>query len=143
MLKCFEKKDLMMENDMKIERPNPEKLSLHDRFFLIKEKNNIFERKKEYRIIDGKQWYRYSKPTFDYSIEVFVVEGILKKELVGEWDDSEVYDLSTQFYLRGYDKCFTVDSEWFLDYSERLFLEHSDALNDVRKRYEKDREKNS
>jgi hypothetical protein len=126
-----------------IERPDPNKLCLGDNFYRVERNcNNSFTRKKEYRIIDGEEWYKYLKPRYDYELVIYTVIGILEKKLIGDWDSSENYELLTQFYLKNnLNENFTTDVDWFSSYNDELFLDKDAAMTYISQKYAEDREK--
>ena len=127
---------------MMIERPGPDKLSLGDTFYRVERECNSFIKRKEYRMIDGEEWFKYCKPRYDYKLVTHTVIGILEKKLIGEWDSSENYELLTQFYIRSsLDESFTADVDWVSSYEDELFLDKSDALAYIEQKMDEDREK--
>ena len=72
-------------------------LKVGDTFYSVKETNNAFHRKKIVKVIDGVEWFKYSEPLRSYEIVTYTVKGILRKELEGEWPESELYALDTEY----------------------------------------------
>jgi hypothetical protein len=75
------------------------KLKIGDVFYQIHEHLNTFQNRKEHRVIDGEDWFKYTKPIRTYTISTSKVIGILRKELEGEWTDLEESALFTQYYV--------------------------------------------
>jgi hypothetical protein len=75
-------------------------MKLGQTIYRLEEKGHAFSRKKIHMEIDGQDWFRYSKEIRTYRIVSFEVVGILKKELEGEWNPDEVYELVTQYCIR-------------------------------------------
>lgn len=105
------------------------KLKIGDVFYQIHEHLNTFQNRKEHRVIDGEDWFKYTKPIRTYTISTSKVIGILRKELEGEWTDLEKSDLWTQYYVE-YDyknsiqrttMCFEEElDDYFFDKDEAL-----------------------
>jgi hypothetical protein len=75
------------------------KLKIGDVFHQIHEHINTFQNRKEHRVIDGEDWFKYTKPIQTYTISTLKVIGILRKELEGEWNDLQESDLWTEYYI--------------------------------------------
>lgn len=105
------------------------KLKVGDVFYEIHEHKNTSHNRKEHRVIDGEDWFKYTKPIQTYTISTLKVIGILRKELEGGWTDlcqSEVY---SQYYVE-YDynnrthrtvmEFDEIDETYFFDKDEAL-----------------------
>ena len=105
------------------------KLKVGDVFYQIHEHTNTFKNRKEHRVIDGEDWFKYTIPVRTYSISTLKVVGILRKELEGEWTDLEKSDLYTQYYVE-YDyknstQTITMD---FCDDLDIYYFDKDEAL---------------
>lgn len=105
------------------------KLEVGSTFYSVHETNNAFSRKKEYKEINGVEWFRYSHPPKTYTIVEYRVLGILTKHLSGEWDKTNSWELNTEYYI---DRVtFETENPYTTDdfsYAEReYFFSLSDA----------------
>ena len=98
-------------------------------------------RKKEVRVIDGEEWFRYESPRITYEVNSYEILGVLQKHLEGEWDASEEYELETQWHVRCIETnhVFVTDADIADDYG--FFLDKSDALAYIQQKIDEDREK--
>jgi hypothetical protein len=88
-------------------------------------------REKVYKIIDGEKWYKYNDST-NFKIETYVVKGMLRKYLEGEWEKGCEYDMETEFFLEIY-----IDDEFAETYTGTLdslkyFLDKEEALEYIK-----------
>jgi len=105
------------------------KLKIGDVFYEIHEHINTFKNRKEHRVIDGEDWFKYTMPIRTYTLSTLKVVGILRKELEGEWTDLEKSDLYTQYYVE-YDyknstQRITMD---FYDNLDTYYFDKNEAL---------------
>ena len=116
-------------------------LKVRDVYYRVDDKLNCFRRKKEVRVIDGEEWFRYESPRVTYEVNSYKIIGVLRKELEGEWDANEDYELLTQWYVRCIETnhVFVTDADIADDYG--FFLDKSDALAYIEKKMYEDREK--
>ena len=116
-------------------------LEVGDVYYRVYDKLNHFTRKKEVRVIDGEEWFRYEKPRTSYEVNSYKILGVLRKELEGEWDTNEDYELLTQWHVRCVETnhVFVTDSDIMDDYG--FFLDKSDALAYIEQKMDEDREK--
>lgn len=116
-------------------------LKVGDVYYRVNDKLNHFLRKKEVRVIDGEEWFRYESPRVTYEVNSYKIIGVLRKELEGEWDANEDYELLTQWYVRCIETnhVFVTDADIADDYG--FFLDKSDALAYIEKKMDEDREK--
>ena len=116
-------------------------LKVGDVYYRVNNKLNTFHRKKEVRIIDGEQWFRYEEPRISYELNSYKILGVLCKKLDGEWHDREIYELETQWYVRCIETNhgFITDTDIKEDYG--YFLDKSDALAYIEQKMSEDREK--
>jgi hypothetical protein len=77
---------------------DPTILKVGDVFYTVHETNNAFQNRKEHRVIDGEDWFKYTSPLRSYDLTTSTVIGILTKTLEGEWKDK--YDLETELYIQ-------------------------------------------
>jgi hypothetical protein len=105
------------------------KLKVGDVFYEIHEHINTFKNRKEHRVIDGEDWFKYTIPVRTYTISTLKVLGILRKELEGEWTDLEKSDLYTQYYVeydyRNSTQTITMD---FYDDPDTYYFDKDEAL---------------
>lgn len=90
-------------------------LKVGDTFYSVRETNNAFHRKKIVKVIDGEEWFKYSEPLRSYEIVPYTIKGILRKELEGEWPETESYALETEYsVLFGLGECnfYSTDLEY-------------------------------
>lgn len=78
---------------------DPNTLKVGDVFYTVKEKSNMLARKKIHQEIDGEIWFKYDRPARSYEIVSYRIEGIIRKKLEGEWNDSYDFDLDNQYYV--------------------------------------------
>jgi hypothetical protein len=105
------------------------KLKIGDVFYRINEHNNAFQNRKEHRVIDGEDWFKYTKPIRTYTISTLKVIGILRKELEGVCTDLYESELYSQYYVE-YDynnhthrtvmEFDEIDETYFFDRDEAL-----------------------
>lgn len=116
-------------------------LKVGDVYYRVNDKLNHFLRKKEVRVIDGEEWFRYESPRVTYELNSYEILGVLRKELEGEWDANEDYELLTQWHVRCIETnhVFVTDADIADDYG--FFLDKSDALAYIEKKMDEDREK--
>ena len=119
-------------------------LKVGDVYYRVYDKLNHFTRKKEVRVIDGEEWFRDEKHRVTYEVNSYEILGVLRKELEGEWDANEDYELLTQWYVRCIETnhVFVTDAfdAYIADYYV-VFLDKSDALAYIEKKMDEDREK--
>jgi len=91
---------------------------------------NTFQNRKEHRVIDGEDWFKYTKPICTYTISTSKVVGILRKELEGEWTDLETSDLYTQYYVEYPYKNSTqrITMNFYLEDLDTYFFDKDEAL---------------
>ncbi len=119
------------------------KFSVGDVFYGVKDSNNVFNRKKLHRVIDGEDWFKYEMPPMTYKVVTYEVLGILSKVLVGEWEYDSEYELRTELYVSSdavYPSIlkytmFTNEME-----SDKYFLDKEEAMAYIETLYEKDKE---
>lgn len=90
-------------------------LKVGDTFYSIKSTNNAFRRKKIVKVIDGEEWFKYSDELRSYEIVPYTIKGILRKELEGEWPETESYALETVYSVlsdRGEYNFYSTDLEY-------------------------------
>ena len=117
-------------------------LKVGDVYYKANGRLNTFHRKKEVRVIDGEEWFRfYESPRVTYEVNSYEILGVLRKELEGEWDANEDYELLTQWYVRCVETnhVFVTDADIADDYG--FFLDKSDALAYIEQKMDEDREK--
>jgi hypothetical protein len=102
---------------------------------------NTFHRKKETRVIDGEEWFRYEKPRITYELNSYKILGVLCKKLEGEWDANEEYELITQWHVRCIETnhVFVTDADIADDYG--FFLDKDAAMAYIEQKMDEDREK--
>ena len=106
------------------------KLKIGDVFYQIHKHLNTFQNRKEHRVIDGEDWFKYTKPICTYTISTSKVVGILRKELEGEWTDLETSDLYTQYYVEYPYKNSTqrITMNFYLEDLDTYFFDKDEAL---------------
>jgi hypothetical protein len=111
-----------------------------DILYNIRKKNNMLKRKKIELVIGDDTWYRYDIPRNEYMLVVYIILGVLEKNLIGEWPDSDAYELDTEYFVSKnesgvYEKCVTdfQNDKFFTDYAEALTYLHSlqDQADDI------------
>jgi len=116
-------------------------LKVGDVYYKVLSKLNTFHRKKEVRMIDGEEWFRYELPIYTYEVNSYKILGILRKELEGEWDDTEMFELETQWHVRcietNHNFVTDVDSIQYHDF----FLDKDAALAHIEQKLAEDRER--
>ena len=116
-------------------------LNVGDVYYKVDDKHNSFWRKKEIRVIDGEEWFRYETPRASYEIKTYTILGVLHKQLEGEWDNSESYDLETQWYVKCVESgdSFTTDTN--LEKNHEFFVNRSDAMDYIEQKLAEDKQK--
>lgn len=105
------------------------KLKVSDVFYQIHEHINAFKNRKEHRVIDGEDWFKYTMPIRTYTISTSKVIGILRKELEGEWTDLEKSDLFTQYYVEyDYKNSTRTTTMCFEDDLDTYYFDKDQAL---------------
>jgi hypothetical protein len=106
------------------------KLKIGDVFYQIHDHINSFKNRKEHRVIDGEDWFKYTIPIHTYTISTLKVIGILRKELEGDWSDMEKSALYTQYYVeydyKNYVQRTTID--FYLEDVNNYFFDKDEAL---------------
>jgi hypothetical protein len=80
----------------------PNKLNVGDVFYGIRKKLCAMHRHKEYKIIDGVEWFKYSDPVFTYSVTYNTVVAILRKTIEAKDPDyfwPHQFDLEPEFCI--------------------------------------------
>ena len=111
---------------------DPTTLKVGDAFYSVSTTNNAFQNRKEHRIIDGEDWFKYTIPLRSYELVTSTVLGILTKTLEGEWNDA--YELQTQYYIQDEvnKRLYTrVESISEFDYKE-YFATKDEALERIK-----------
>jgi hypothetical protein len=106
------------------------KLKIGDVFYQIHEHINSFKNRKEHRVIDGEDWFKYTIPIHTYTISTSKVVGILRKELEGDWTDLEESDLYTKYYVEYEHKKSTqrITIDFYLEDLDNYFFDKDQAL---------------
>lgn len=78
---------------------DPNKFSVGDVFYGVKDSINAYHRKKIMRVIDGEDWFKYDMPPVTYKLVTYEVLGILTKTLDGEWEHNSEYELQPEIYV--------------------------------------------
>ena len=105
-------------------------LKVGDTFYSIKSTNNAFRRKKIVKVIDGEEWFKYSDELRSYEIVPYTIKGILRKELEGEWLETESYALETVYSVlsdRGEYNFYSTDLEYESNREYFFTIEEAEA----------------
>jgi hypothetical protein len=110
----------------------PNELKVGDVFYGVKERNTCFRRKKIHQVINGEDWFRYDIPLLIYEVVTYEVLGILRKQLEGEWNQDEEYELETQFFLQSTNNTHVQNYTDTLDDEETYFVDKSEAIDYIK-----------
>ena len=103
-------------------------LNVGDTFYSVKERNNVLNRSKISKVIDGEEWFKYDNPIRSYEIVPYTIMGILRKELEGKWPQDERYALETEFSVicgKNEHNFYTTDLEY--EVNENYFFTIEEA----------------
>jgi len=103
-------------------------LKVGDTFYGIHERSTSFHCKKIQREIDGEVWFKHDRPLVTYELVTYKVLGILRKELEGEWQFGDEYDLETEFFIQCTNATHAQSYTCTLD-CEKYFLDKDEALH--------------
>lgn len=109
-------------------------LKIGDVFYQIHEHINTYQKRKEHRVIDGEDWYKYTKPIRTYTITTLKVIGILRKELEGKWDDLSMSRLLTEYFVEYQNESSSkteTDTMDFYDGSVEYYFDKDAALEHI------------